>query len=43
MEIFELRIIGEKGFGDERIEELKFVVFIVFSGVVIICGEFLEW
>lgn len=42
MEISELRTTGEKGPGDEGIEESKSVVFTVLSGVVIIRGEPLE-
>lgn len=42
MEISELRTTGEKGPGDERIEESKSVAFTVLSGVVIIRGEPLE-
>lgn len=39
MEISELRTTGEKGPGDERIEESKSVAFTVLSGVVIIRGD----
>ena len=42
MKISELRTIGEKGPGDERIEESKSVAFTILSGVVIIRGEPLE-